>query len=152
MNAHRIKQLLWQHCLTYAEMRINTAQQAMVRAQLAANEEDKSSAGDKYETGRAMMQLERDQAAQQLAEANKLKAALDTVSLLQNSIAVSVGSAVISKEVSFYIAISAGTIAIDAHEFITLSPSAPLAKSIVGLKRGDVFSFKNKQHTIEAVY
>jgi hypothetical protein len=36
--------------------RINTAQAAMDRAQEAANSEEKSSSGDKYETGRAMGQ------------------------------------------------------------------------------------------------
>lgn len=152
MDAQHTKQLLWQHCRDYAEMRIDTAQQAMERAQQAANEEGKSSAGDKYETGRAMMQIERDQGAQQLSEALKIKAAIDSIAFLQNSVTVSVGSIVISKEGSFYIAISAGTIAIHAREFITLSPTAPLAKLLLGLKKGDVFVFKNKPNTIEAIY
>ena len=51
----------------------------MVNAQQAANEEGKSSAGDKYETGRAMMQIERDKAAQQLDEALKLKNIIDHI-------------------------------------------------------------------------
>ena len=46
-------------------------------AQLSANEEGKSSAGDKYETGRAMMQIEREKAANQLEEALKLKRIID---------------------------------------------------------------------------
>ena len=53
----------------------------MVNAQEAANEEGKSSVGDKYETGRAMMQIERDKAAQQLDEALKLKNIIDQISI-----------------------------------------------------------------------
>ena len=45
----------------------------MANAQESANAEEKSSAGDKYETGRAMMQIERDKAAQQLNESMKLE-------------------------------------------------------------------------------
>ena len=53
-----IKQTLYNFCVTYINQRMATAQQAIHTAQASANEETKSSAGDKYETGRAMMQLE----------------------------------------------------------------------------------------------
>lgn len=48
--------------------RIAMAKSAGDNAQAAANSEDKSSAGDKYETGRAMGHLEKDMYARQQAE------------------------------------------------------------------------------------
>jgi hypothetical protein len=51
--------------------RIASAEEAIRMAQESANQEGKSSAGDKYETGRAMAQLEIEKASGQLAEANK---------------------------------------------------------------------------------
>lgn len=53
----------------------------MEGAQEAANSESKSSAGDKYETGRAMAQLERDRHAQLLAEAQKVERELTQLNI-----------------------------------------------------------------------
>ena len=66
----RYKKELHQYCVEIIQQRINAAVQAMQNAQEAANSEEKSSAGDKYETGRAMNHLEKDMHARQLA-ANK---------------------------------------------------------------------------------
>lgn len=47
------------------EERITITKLAIANAQEAANSQDKSSAGDKYETGRAMGHLEKDMYARQ---------------------------------------------------------------------------------------
>ena len=58
-----LKDQILNKCREYVNVRIATAKQAMDNAQQSANEEGKSSAGDKYETGRAMMQMKTPQAA-----------------------------------------------------------------------------------------
>ena len=57
------KKQLYDLCQAVVQQRIDTARHAMTAAQESANEEGKSSAGDKYETGRAMAQIERDRHA-----------------------------------------------------------------------------------------
>ena len=52
------KDELYKKCVQIIENQILLAQQGIENAQQAANEETKSSAGDKYETTRAMMQIE----------------------------------------------------------------------------------------------
>ena len=79
MNNSQIKKHLHERCLAIVQQRMCDAKEAMDGAQQSANQEEKSSAGDKYETGRAMAQIARDQAAQQLDEALKLKNALDQI-------------------------------------------------------------------------
>src|SRR6478609_11532726 len=74
-----LRQKLFNACVEYVNLRIDTSKQAMADAQESANAEEKSSAGDKYETGRAMMQIERDKAAQQLHEAIKRQQGLDQI-------------------------------------------------------------------------
>ena len=66
--------------MAYVHERIAATQEAIYTAQLSANEETKSSAGDKYETGRAMAQLEIEKNTAQLAEALKLKQMLKQIS------------------------------------------------------------------------
>lgn len=59
---------------------MDASAEAIVAAQQASTEDTKSSAGDKYETGRAMMQQEQDRNSAQLNEANKLMVALNRIS------------------------------------------------------------------------
>src|ERR1700756_1123450 len=61
--------------------RVRTSTEAMDAAQQAANNEEKSSAGDKYETSRAMGHLQKDMHARQLAESVKELAALHALSV-----------------------------------------------------------------------
>ena len=68
-----LKQQLHQLCLTYIEKRIKTAQDALDSVNTSANEETKSSAGDKYETTREMLQQQIEKNTTALAEAVKQK-------------------------------------------------------------------------------
>src|SRR5580698_3327273 len=65
--------------LDLIERRVATSQEAMRQAQDSANSEEKSSAGDKYETGRAMGHLQKDMHARQLAESLKELASFHAV-------------------------------------------------------------------------
>ena len=137
--------------MQYVESRIQTAQQAMHRAQEAANEEGKSSAGDKYETTRAMMQIERDKAAQQLDESLKLKRILQGIRTDVRVDKVSLGAVVLSDEINFYIAISVGKMQVEAKDFIAIAANAPVALALMGLKQEDTFLFNRKQHVVRAI-
>ena len=61
------KNTLKKRCIEIIEKRISSSYNSMENAQAAANEEEKSSSGDKYETGRAMSYLEKDMYARQLS-------------------------------------------------------------------------------------
>ena len=62
------KKELFEHCKNLLLQRIANGEKAMLDAQEAANSEEKSSMGDKYETGRAMSQLAREMSAKQVFE------------------------------------------------------------------------------------
>lgn len=55
-----MKEQICESILRMLEQKIKTVQQSIASIQEARNNETKSSAGDKYETGRAMMQAELD--------------------------------------------------------------------------------------------
>ncbi|MBK6952885.1 MAG: hypothetical protein IPH24_12790 [Crocinitomicaceae bacterium] len=79
MTSADLKSALYKSCLQYAQKRIGTAQAALDSAQEASNEESKSTAGDKHDTSRSMMQIEVEQASRQLSEAEKLRDELSRV-------------------------------------------------------------------------
>src|ERR1700761_7648967 len=98
-----IKELLHQQCLAYVQKRMDEAEQAFRAAEQASNDDTKSSAGDKYQTGRAMMQQEKDRNTIQLNEANKLMVALKHIGTSGSASVVDTGSLVITNNGKFYI-------------------------------------------------
>ena len=124
-----IKEQLFHQCYEYIDQRIGTAKAAIESAKASADEETKSSAGDKYETGRAMMQLEMEKHNAQLAEASKLRKMLDQIQphIHKQSDSVQPGSAVDTDQGSFFIAISAGQLKAGDKVFFAISPATPIA-------------------------
>lgn len=135
-------------CYRYVELRIATAKQSMDNAQQSANEESKSSAGDKYETGRAMMQIERDKAAHQLAEAIKLKNVLDQISSESHVGKIVLGSLVVTSTKKIFVSIGIGKLNFAGEDFLVVAPTSPLGLALMGLKTGDQITFNKEVVTI----
>lgn len=146
-----VKEELYKLCQDYLAQRIETAQQAIAAAQEAADTETKSSAGDKYETGRTMMQLEVEKNTMQLAESLKLKHALDQVNLENYSESVQPGSVVVTNEGTFFIAISIGKVTLHNDTYLIVSPASPLGLKLMGLKVNDSFTFRNRRYELKEI-
>jgi transcription elongation GreA/GreB family factor len=152
MDHNNIKQQLLTACREYVEQRLATATQAMQNAQEAANEESKSSAGDKYDTGRAMMQIEREKAAMQVVECYKLIQVLDQIDPATFHHKISLGSIVTTQRMKLFLAIGAGRIAVSGEDFLVVAPVSPIGKSLVGLKKGDQFTFNRMTDIVTGVW
>ncbi len=148
---HDLKNELRNLCVNYVQNRIDTAVWAIKAAQQAANDETKSSAGDKYETGRAMMQQETARNQAQLNEANKLMVALNHITSNTSSKTVLPGSLVITNNGKFYIAISAGALIFNGETFLAVSPGSPIGLKLNGQKIGDEFNLNGKFYRIENI-
>jgi len=140
------------YCIAVIEERISNALFAMQQAQEAANEEEKSSAGDKYETSRAMNQLDKDMHAGQLmANRNELAGiiAADCTLLYKK---VSIGSVVICEGQSFFIAAGLGKVIFEGQHFYMLSQHAPILALLLDKKTGDEIHFSNKTFLVKDIY
>jgi len=146
-----IKQQLYNLCIAYVQKRMDEAEHAFKDAEKAQNEDTKSSAGDKYETGRAMMQQEKDRNTIQLNEANKLMVALNHISTKGNSVEAETGSLVITDNGKFYIAISAGILTVEGEPYFAVSPASPVGVKLKGLKAGDGFELNGKKYKVGEV-
>ena len=142
------KSLLKEKCISIIQERMNGLQSAMKDAQEAANNETKSSSGDKYETTRAMNQLEKDMYARQLLENSKELAAVMETDCSQASFTVVPGSYIQTSSSNFFIIAGLGKISFDDEIIYIISPNAPLAKSMLGKKMGESFTFNKKPQTI----
>ncbi|MDB5137270.1 MAG: 3-oxoacyl-ACP synthase [Mucilaginibacter sp.] len=148
---NEIKKELYRQCINYVQKRLDSITHAINAAQQAANEDTKSSAGDKYETGRAMMQQETDRNRVQLNEANKLMVTLNRISSNTKSKTAEAGSLVITNNGNFYIAISAGTLTVNGQSFFAVSPASPIGVKLKGQKNGAEFKLNDKSYRIEEV-
>ncbi len=146
-----LRKALFDLCCAYADARIHVAKEAMQQAQQAANTEEKSSAGDKYETGRAMAHLEKEKAAAQLVEANKLKEALHKINPEITTPKTSLGSVIITDKGNYYLAISAGKLHAQNKEFLALSPASPLGAQLINRAAGDKVMFQGRTLSIISV-
>ena len=126
-------------------------QEAISGAQNSANEETKSSAGDKYETGRAMAQLEIEKNMTQLAEAKRLKQTLEQIAPDKITHLIQLGSLVLTNHGNFYVAISAGPFTIQNKSYLAISPASPIGLKMMGLREKDSFSLNGKEFNIQQI-
>ena len=146
-----LKEQLHQLCINYVKNRMHAAEQAIAEAQQSANDDTKSSAGDKYETGREMAQQETNRNLAQLNEANKLMVALNQISYNGESKKAETGSVIITNNGSFYLAISAGALTFDGKNYFAVSPASPIGYKLKNKKVGDKFILNEKTYQIQSI-
>jgi len=134
------------------EQRVKAAQALINNAQEAANNEEKSSAGDKYETARAMNQLETEMHSKQLAQQLRELALLHDIKADVIYREATSGACIECAETIFFIAAGLGKQIIDGKVIFFLSPHAPLAKTLLHKKTGDHFVFNGAETKIVGVY
>ena len=147
-----LKIQLKEYCRQMILERMNSIRSIMNKSQESANEETKSSAGDKYETSRAMGHLEKDMYARQLAETGKLMASLMSIDCSLGFNSVSPGCIVRFEKISYFILAGIGKIDFNGEQIYVISPNAPVAKSLLGKKKDDIVSINNGLHKIEEIF
>ncbi|WP_142784609.1 3-oxoacyl-ACP synthase [Changchengzhania lutea] len=146
-----IKQQLFNQCSKCLDARYQTIQDTINGIQESLTSETKSSAGDKHETGRAMLQLEREKAGNQLAQVQKEKDILAKIDISCTFQTVGFGSVVYTSKANYFIAISAGKMTVENDAFYAISAETPIAKLLKGHTTGDVLRFRNETFTIASI-
>ena len=113
----------------------------------ASNNDTKSSMGDKYETGREMLQQEINNLQVQLNEVLKQQDFLKTI-LVKPSDKAEKGAIVKTERGLFFISVSLGELSFEHQKIICISPESPLAKAMNGKQNGEVFSLNNMSQKI----
>lgn len=130
--------------------RIKNAEKAIARAKEATHSEDKSSAGDKYETARAMSQLESEMNAKQLKQAEIELSNLDRINLEPKNTAVT-GALIVCQDATYFMSIGLGKIEREGSSCILISPNSPIGKEFLGKKPGDQILWNQQTLTISEI-
>ena len=112
----------------------------------------KSSAGDKFETSRALMQTEYDKIDNQLLILKNQLRAIKSISLSDKKKKVGVGSFIKTNKSFYFISIGLGKQIIDNNAINIISLSSPIGKLLNNKKKGDIIVFNNREELIENIY
>ena len=148
INNLKIKENLYLQCVDFVEKRFQTIQNTINGIQESLTSETKSSAGDKHETGRAMLQLEREKAGNQLSEIQKIKEQLSKITLSKSSGFIGIGSVVYTTNTNYYISISAGELKVNQTMFFAISPITPIAQLLLSKTKNDMITFRDLEFKI----
>ncbi len=147
-----VKEKLHIECKQFLDSRFLAVVNRIETIQDSLQSETKSSAGDKHETGRAMLQLEREKAGNQLKDIQYQQDTFSRVNILLKSPVICLGSLVKTNVTTYFISISVGKIVVDDKAYFAISPRSPIGSILLGKTIGDKFVFNGlHQQVIDVV-
>ncbi len=147
-----LKHQLYDLCVGYVSKKASDIKQVIDDAVDAANNEEKSSAGDKYETGREMMQQEIELNTARLKELNKQKEILDRINPTIKNVSAQLGALVHTNNGWYYLSIGGGQLKIENKTYYAISASSPIGEVLFGKKTGEEFVLNGKKFVVEQVF
>lgn len=140
-----LKKQLLESCKLFVNERLQTVQQTISSHQKALASEAKSSAGDKHETGRAMLQLEMEKASQQLLGISEMNTILSKINTSNAAKIAHLGSIIYTSIGTYFLSISAGKIILENNEYFAVSVVSPIGKILLGKKEKETILFNNNE-------
>lgn len=127
--------------------------EAMLLSNLASLQSElindsKSTAGDKHETARAMVQLEQEKLGKQLTELKQQIAFFKSLKPIVQKDTIQAGSLAETTQGIFYIGTSMGALTITRKSVFCISPIAPLAQQLIGKKVGEEYQINGRTFVI----
>jgi transcription elongation GreA/GreB family factor len=146
-----IKATVLHHLQAILDQKLQEAQASIATMQASLGNETKSTAGDKYETGRAMVQIELQKLADQRDKIDVQLQTLAKVDLQKASPKVEFGSLVETDKERYFVAIGLGKIEVDGGICYVISLDSPIGKTLQGKKAGDSLNFQGREIVVRSV-
>lgn len=147
-----IKSALLDHCIDYVKERVNTAELALADNRAGLEDDSKSSAGDKYETSREIVQQEVIRNELLLTEARTMEIVLSKINVDHNFETIQNGSLAITNHGSFFFAIAIGKVEVNSKDYFVISIGSPLGQAFRDKKAGEKVVFNKISYLIKEVH
>lgn len=125
---------------------------AIAKVQESIENEDNSTAGNKFETARAMGQEELDRINRQMSICIKEYNILNQINLDRPCDSVQLGALVKTDKKIMYMCVALGKIEINKTPIFAISFVSPIGQMILGKQVGDELTFAGKKEKILEVY
>ncbi len=116
-----------------------------------AQNDAKSSAGDKHETALSMMHLEQENLTKKLRENLEVKALLGKIDPAISTDKIALGSLVKANGINLFVSGALPKIVVDGITIIALSPQSPLGSQLLGRQTGFSFTIHQTGYTIDSI-
>ena len=140
-----IKRQLLEHCIQFVEQKKDTISKSIESNKNDLFSETKSSAGDKHETGRVMIQLEMEKSGQQLSEINRMQEVLSRINVDKESEVACLGSLVKTTKETYFLGVSVGKVIVEQHDYFVVSTNSPIGKQLLGKRVSDSIPFNQAE-------
>ena len=151
MTDKELKIALLEHCQNTVMKRFGKIKQTIAGIEESLVEESKSSAGDKHETGRAMLQIDRENAGKQLQEIENLQALVKKIDITKASDYVRLGSLVYTNNGTYFMSISIGQVTVGKTNYFCVALQSPIGQLLSGAVKGDDFSFNGRDFVVKSI-
>jgi len=147
-----LKTSLKHYCVTLLEERLNTANDLIAAAQESANNDSKSSAGDKYETSRAMGHLQKEMYQLQAARIRQELLIAGSTELKLCAGAVKAGAIVLADDILVFVSVGLGRKVVAGRTVLFLSEDAPFYKDLYLKNVNDTITIAKQLYTIRDIW
>ena len=143
-----IKQELLNKILAKLDKKIGLSKVSIQNLQDSRENETKSSAGDKYETAREMVQQELDKNRMQLHRLEKTSLELIKIETDKKLETIDFGAIVFTNNNNYFISSALGKVVYEDQFFYCISLVSPLGKALTRRCSGDTFDFQQQHFEI----
>lgn len=151
MTIEQLKTELVAQCDRQLEERYKKIKYSIAGIEEALFEESKSSAGDKHETARAMLQIDRENAGRQLQEVEKVIQILNKIDVKVNSDYGRLGSLVYTDKFIYFISISIGNVVVENENYLCVALNSPVGIQLSGKKNNDEYTLNGIVYKIRQI-
>lgn len=146
-----IKEQAYNHLVDLLDKKIEVSLKAIESAKESRDADTKSSVGDKYETGRAMMHIEMEKNEARLANALKQKNELSQINTKNKYYKVGFGCLVVTDQGNFLISIGIGKLEFGKENLYAISLASPIGKLMENKIIGDKVHFQGREIIINDI-
>lgn len=139
--------LIW-HCINIVQERVDSLELELENLKESAASDTKSSMGDKYETSREMINLEKGKISEQLGLAKNMLTTLKSIDPEKIFKKAELGALVITDKGKYFLSAALGQVDMKGEKYFAISMNSPLAQKLLNKKVGDTIQLGSNQQVI----
>ncbi|MBO6517848.1 MAG: GreA/GreB family elongation factor [Bacteroidia bacterium] len=144
------KEMVYKALLELVSSNLSELLTTIEKVQESVEGEEKSTAGDKYETARAMAQNELTQLNRQLAQTKQNLSVLQRIQPGTVHQECQMGSLIKTATKNLYLTVGIGKFEAEGANYIAISPVSPIGQVLLGKKKGDSIKIgPTEEHILE---
>ncbi len=143
-----LKTEIFHYCERFVREKLDMVHQNLLDIQEALSQESKSTAGDKHQTERAILQIRREELGDRMKKTEGLLKVLKAIRATDIHKNIGLGSLVFTTNNNFYLAIPAGCFTSEDTKVYCISVNSPIGIKLRGKREGDYFEFKGVKSKI----